>query len=123
VLPADAFLRRKGSDLSNRYAVLKASSWPGARAAFVKVSSGADANMANTVRGLPDTTLRTIADAYISGMVSQQLPTDRCTSVDRLIGLLSPLPPENTAELIALTVGLGAKSGRGRFGSITICPA
>lgn len=122
VLPADSFLRRKGTDLSTRYATLKSSAWPGAKAAFLKVSANGD-EMANIVRELPDSSLQPMADAFISGMVSQQLPTERCGTVDRLIGLLSPLPPQNTAELIALAVGLGAKTGRGKFGSISICSA
>lgn len=123
VLPADAFLRRKGADLSSRYATLKTSAWPGAKAAFLKVSANGNGEAANLIRGLPDSSLQPMADALIAGMVSQQLPTERCGTVDRLIGLLSPLPPENTAELIALAVGLGAKTGRGKFGSLTICPA
>ncbi len=123
VLPADAFLRRKGADLSNRYASLKTSAWPGAKAAFLKVSANGDNETASLIRGMPDSSLQPMADAFISGMVSQQLPTERCRAVDRLIGLLSPLPPENTAELIALAVGLGARSGKARFGSLTVCSA
>lgn len=121
VLPADAFLRRKGADLTTRYASLKSSAWPGAKAAFLKVGATGNGDTANLIRGLPDSSLQPMADAFIAGMVSQRLPTERCATVDRLIGLLSPLPPENTAELIALAVGLGARSGRAKFGSLSIC--
>jgi hypothetical protein len=33
------------------------------------------------------------------------------------------LPPQNTAELIALAVGLGSRSGGGKLGRIAICAA
>ena len=64
-----------------------------------------------------------LLDAFVAGAVSQQLPLQRCGAVDRVVELLSPLPPESTAELIALATGLGAQSGRARLGMIRICPA
>jgi len=48
---------------------------------------------------------------------------DACPSIDRVFALLSPLPAENTAELIALAVGLGSKAGEARLGRFSICKA
>lgn len=122
-LSPDSFLRRKGPDLVQRYAVLKPRTWPGAKAAFLKIGAGNGGDMANMLRSMPDTSLQPMLDAFVAGAVSQQLPLQRCGAVNRVVELLSPLPPESTAELIALATGLGAQSGRARLGMIRICPA
>lgn len=122
-LSPDSFLRRKGPGLVQRYAVLKPRAWPGAKAAFLKVSASNGGDMANMLRSMPDTSLQPMLDAFVAGVVSQQLPLQRCGTVNRVVELLSPLPPESTAELIALATGLGAHAGHARIGMITICPA
>ena len=122
-LPKNAYLKTDGQRLAARYAVRREAVWPSARAAFLKL--GADnAEAAGLFSSLPDEALRPLVDGLISGMVSQKLPTDRCGAIDRLVNLLSPLPPENTAELIGLAVIMTSKeSGRGKVGKLTICPA
>lgn len=123
-LPVDAWLRRNGSQLAARYAESKPASWPRAKAAFLKLGGGmANAEASELLRSLPDSTLQPMVDALISGMVSQRLPAERCSSVDRLVRLLSPLPPESTAELIGIAAGLGAKTGQAKVGTLAICPA
>jgi hypothetical protein len=123
-LPADAWLRRNGGQLAARYAAGKPAAWPAAKAAFFKFgSSSANPETANLLKSLPDSSLQPMVDALISGMIGQQLPADRCGAIDRLVRLLAPLPPENTAELIAVAAGLGAKTGRARLGKFSICPA
>lgn len=123
-LPADAWLRRNGGELAARYAEARPAAWPGAKAAFLKLGGGlGNAEATNLLKALPDSSLRPMVDTVISGMVGQRLPTDRCTAVDRLVRLLSPLPPESTAELIALAAGLGAKTGQAKVGTLAICPA
>ena len=83
----------------------------------------ANAEASELLKSLPDSALQPMVDALISGMVSQRLPTERCSSVDRLVRLLSPLPPESTAELIGIAAGLGAKTGQAKVGTLAICPA
>jgi hypothetical protein len=123
-LPADAWLKRNGGQLAARYASGKAAAWPQAKAAFFKFSAGtANGEATNMLKSLPDTSLQPMLDALIAGMVGQQVPPERCGAISRLVQLLSPLPPENTAELIALAAGLGAKSGRAKLGSFSLCPA
>lgn len=122
-LPADAWLRRNGVQLAGRYAEAKPAAWPAAKAAFLKLGAGNTGNPeANQLlKSLPDSALQPMADAMIAGVVGQQLPVNRCTAVDRLVRLLSPLPPENTAELIALAAGLGARTGKAKVGSFSLC--
>ncbi|HEX7753382.1 MAG TPA: hypothetical protein VF440_13400 [Novosphingobium sp.] len=127
-LPAGAWLLRNGGQLSARYAASKAAAWPGAKAAFLKMSSAGGQEASGLIKGLPDTTLQAMLDGVIEGMVGQRLPTARCATVDRVVRLLAPLPPENTAELIALAAGLGSKaSGAGagdiKAGGFRLCPA
>ncbi|HEY0959633.1 MAG TPA: hypothetical protein VGE05_10210 [Novosphingobium sp.] len=122
-LGADAYLRRNGDSLASRYAARRTSAWPGAKAAFLKLSAATSGEAGNLIRNLPDTSMQPMLDALMEGMVAQRLPLDRCGTIDRMIGLLSPLPPESAAELIAVAVGLGAKSGGGKLGAISLCPA
>lgn len=123
-LPADAWLQRNGGQLASRYAESKSAAWPGAKAAFLKLGGGiGNAEASNLLKTLPDTSLQPMVDALIAGMVGQRLPAERCTSVDRLVRLLSPLPPESTAELIGIAAGLGARTGQAKVGIVAICPA
>ncbi|HVR89648.1 MAG TPA: hypothetical protein VHG29_00960 [Novosphingobium sp.] len=122
VLPGNAYLTRSGAQLAQRYAARKSAAWPGAKAAFLKVSGG-NAEVSQLFTAMPDEALQPMVDGLISGMIGQKLPTERCGSIDRLASLLAPLPPENTAELIGLAVGLGSKSGKGKVGQFSICAA
>ena len=123
VLPAQSYLATQGPGLANRYAATRASSWPGAKAAFLKLAGGDHGEAAELLRSLPDPQLQQLADSAISAKLSQSIPVDRCTSIDRLLRLLSPLPSETTAEIVVLAVGLGAAAGQSRIGRITVCPA
>ena len=127
-LSANAWLVRNGSQLSARYAAGKSAAWPGAKAAFLKMGSSGGTEANALIKTLPDPTLQAMLDGLIEGMIGQQLPTARCATVDRVVRLLAPLPPENTAELIALVAGLGSKaSGAGageiKAGGFRLCPA
>jgi hypothetical protein len=123
-LPANAWLPKNGKQLSARYARSQSASWPTAKAAFLKLSGAAgNPEASNVLKSMPEASQRQMADGFISGIVGQQLPTERCTAVDSLLRLLSPLPPQNTAEIIAVGAGLVSRSGRSKIGPLTICPA
>ena len=122
-LAPSAFLRSQGQQLVQRYALRKPGAWPGARAAFLKLSTTTNADANKLIGSMPDTSLQQMLDSLMEGLVGQHVPLDRCATIDRVIGLLAPLPPQNTAELIALAVGLGSKTGRARIGAISVCPA
>ncbi|KHK91518.1 hypothetical protein [Novosphingobium malaysiense] len=117
VLPADAFLRRHGGELAARYSVQKARYWPKAKPAFLK-ALGTDA--ADTVRSLPDETTQQLANTFVEGFVSQRIALKTCDELDLAIDLLSPLPPENTAGLIALTMEV-ASEAEPKLGKIALC--
>ena len=122
-LPADALLTRSGGELAARYARTKASAWPGAKAAFLKVSTATNPQAADLFRSMPDPSLQQMTDGLIEGLVGQKLALKRCESVDRLVMLLSPLPAESVSEVVALAVGIGAKTGKASLGAFSICQA
>ncbi|MCT2399580.1 hypothetical protein [Novosphingobium mangrovi (ex Huang et al. 2023)] len=120
VLPANAFLRRHGGELAARYAGQKDKYWPQAKPAFLK-TLGPDGDVsANTVRNLPDDRMRQIVDIFVEGLVSQQIALKSCNKLDLAIDLLSPLPPENTAGLIALTMEV-ASNAEPKMGKFALC--
>ena len=122
-LGAGAFLKRDGRALASRYSAAKPAAWPGAKSAFIKLSGGANSDAANLFKNMPDNKLQPMVDALVEGMIAQQVPAERCRTIDTAVRLLAPLPPQNTAELIALAVGLGSASGGGKVGKLTVCPA
>ncbi len=122
VLPSDAFLRSGSAELASRYDARKAPSWPDAKAAFIKIGSATNPQAVDIFKQMTDEALKPLVDGLIQGMVGQQLPTQRCSAVSRLVMLLAPLPAESTAELIGLAAGLGAKDGKAKVGQFSICP-
>lgn len=120
VLPQNAFLRQQSGSLVARYAGQKDKYWPQAKPAFLKTlgTDGGDASA--TIRNLPDDTMRQLADVFVEGFVSQQIALKSCNKLDLAIDLLSPLPPENTAGLIALTMEV-ASTAEPRMGKIALC--
>jgi len=121
-LPSNAYLKRNGVALAARYAAGKPAAWPGAKAAFMKLSGGVNADAAGLFQALPDAKLQPMVDALVEGMIGQQIQLERCGTIDSAVRLLAPLPPQNTAELIAIAVGLGSKGGGGRVGRLSLCP-
>lgn len=124
-LGAGGWLPRNGPQLASRYSQAKPAAWPGARAAFFKFggagSGGKD--LAGALQKMPDANLQPIVDGLIEGLISQQVPLERCSTIDRVISLVAPLPPQNTAELIALTAGLASKSGGSLASKLKLCAA
>lgn len=119
-LSAGAFLPQGGAQLAARYAARKTQNWPAAKAAFFKIGGDKDEGSA-VLKTLPDPSLQQMLDAIIEGMVAQQIPTAKCGEIDRVIGLIAPLPAQNTADLIAVLLGLAGKSGKAQTDKFSIC--
>lgn len=120
-LPPNAFLKTGGPAMIARYAEGKPAAWPGARAVFLKLSAGQQGPVGDLLRNLPDPQLQTMADAFIQGLVVEKIPAERCSSLDNMLRLLSPLPAQSTADIIGLAIGLGSQTGQARIGKIQIC--
>lgn len=124
-LPSGAFLTVKANAMAQRYETQKAGYWPQAKQAFLKVGSAKDPAMAQIFRSMPDESLQKLVDAAVEGIVVQAIPLDKCLTIDSAASLLSPLPPENMAGVIALLMDIGGKAASAdpvrATGRITIC--
>lgn len=121
-LPADSYLRAEGGQLAERYSTRKQESWPAAKAAFLKLSSTTDRRANALMREMPEEGLQTMLDVVLAGMASQEIPLDECPTIDRFAQLLAPLPPENTAELLTLTIRLASDKETLQMGMLRVCP-
>ncbi|KTR82351.1 hypothetical protein NS277_13745 [Novosphingobium barchaimii] len=120
-LAPTAYLRKSGAELATRYSARKAQNWPQARAAFFKIGGTKQNGSSDLLNQLPDPSLQQMLDAIIEGMVAQEIPTAKCGEIDRIVGLLAPLPAQNTADLIAVVIGLGSKTGKAATDKFAIC--
>jgi hypothetical protein len=120
-LTPSSFLRRGGSELASRYSARKTQNWPAAKAAFFKIGGGSKDESSAILKTLPDPSLQQMLDAIIEGMVAQEIPVEKCGQIDRIVGLLAPLPAENTADLIAVVLGIAGKSGKAQSDKFSIC--
>ena len=120
-LPASAYLPSSGQALVARYAARKSDSWPQAKTAFFKFGRSRGDKTVDMMAKMPDDSLREVVDVTIEGLVSQEIPLERCGTIDDAVRLLSPLPPENMAGLIGLIVSLAAKDTDEKPGKLSIC--
>jgi hypothetical protein len=123
VLGKESWIARNGDDLARRYGERKTVLWPEAKAALLKVTAGSADPTLDMLKSLPDESLQQLTDAIVTGTVAEKIPDKRCFVVDRLLSLVAPLPPENTAELIALTLGVVSHGDSPKLGKLAICKA
>jgi hypothetical protein len=121
-LDGGSYLKANGETLARRYAERKTENWPEAKSAFLTMSQGKD-DASKVLSQLPDNSLREMIDVILEGMIVQEIPLGECGKIDNFVRLLAPLPPENTAELLALAMGLAikSKSKTGKPGTMAIC--
>ena len=122
-LARDGFFATRGAEFVGRYAARKTSAWPLAKNAFLKLGAAKDAKLADTIGSLPDSALQPFVEAMVSELVGGEIKPDQCTAIERGVRILSPLPAENTAELITFVVVLADKPKNGKPSSIPICKA
>ena len=120
-LGKQSWLALNGEALSKRYAERKSAVWPEAKSALIKMVSTSKDAIAETIKSLPDDTIRQLADSMISAAVADKVQVGRCQMIDRFLSLVAPLPPENTAELVALTLGIVAHADAPRIGKFMLC--
>jgi hypothetical protein len=127
-LSAQGYFATQGPTLVQRYTARKSSVWPEARAALVKLG-GNDAKLKDIVSSLSDEALQPFAEGMVSAIVKKGIKPGQCKAIERATRLLSPLPPENTAELVTFVLVMADKPKvRGALGAsnksdLPICPA
>lgn len=117
------YFATQGPSLLQRYAARKQQAWPVAKTAILKIGDQKDASMKQMIANLPDSALQPFAEGMVAQMVTEGIKPDQCVAIERATRLLSPLPPENTAELLTFIVGLADKPKPGKKSALPLCPA
>jgi len=117
------FFATRGSAFAGQYAARKDANWPVAKNAFLKLGGTKDASLNATLKALPDSALQPFVEAMVSEMVGGEIKPGQCTAIERGVRILSPLPAENTAELITFVVVIADKPKNGKPSSLPICKA
>ncbi len=122
-LSPQGYFATQGTDLVQRYAARKSAAWPEAKSALIKLG-GNDNKMNDIVTTLSDEALQPFAEGLVSAMVTKGLKPGQCKAIERGVRLLSPLPPENTAELVTFILLLTEqpKPGSAKKSDLPICP-
>jgi hypothetical protein len=109
-LPRTSYLATQGEQLVARHRAASASSWPPAKAAFVKMAVGDDPKIdtAKILSSLPDETLRSVITTGLNVGVTEDFKPGDCPKADRIIEALAPLPASNLAAIIVEIVSLSA---------------
>lgn len=125
---AQGYFATQGTALVQRYAARKNTSWPEAKAAMLKLG-GKDAKLKDMIASLSDAALQPFTEGMVAQLVAKEIKPGQCVSIERATRLLSPLPPENTAELLTFVIVMASKPkvrdavGAPRKSSLPICPA
>jgi hypothetical protein len=122
-LSPQGYFGGQGPALVARFAANKAASWPGAKAAFLKLAAKQDSGTRDMIAKLPDSALQPFAEGIVAQLVTSKIKPDRCKVIERGVSLIAPLPPQNTAELIAFVIVLADKAGADKGSKLPICPA
>ncbi|KUR71444.1 hypothetical protein AQZ52_12475 [Novosphingobium fuchskuhlense] len=127
-LSPQGWFATQGPGLVQRYATRKTAAWPEARAALIKLG-GNDDKLKSLVSTLSDEALQPFAEGMVSAVVTKGIKPGQCKAIERATRLLSPLPPENTAELVTFMLVLADKPqvrsavGASKSSDLPICPA
>jgi len=112
-LEADGFLARGGSDFIDKFRARQDSAWPGAfrllktfMAKDAADKGGSDSDMTAMIAALPEESLRPFVDGLVGQMIAGEIKPDSCGKIERGMELLSPLPVENVAGLMAFIAEL-----------------
>lgn len=120
-LPASSLVRQPVSPLLTKYQAAADRAWPAARSAIVKLSNP----MMDTLLA-SDFARPVLVSLLVPVLVGRIAPGD-CPTIDRLVTLLEPLPPRNTAGVVVTTLQyLRSEKAKGRaveVPDLPLCPA
>ena len=117
------FMSTQGRGLVTSYAAHKDAAWPTARQAFFRLagSKGGTDETANMLAKMPDAALQPFVEGMIGGMIGAKLKPGQCAIADKMMRLLAPLPPQNTAELLGTILELTGGDKKSGPGGLAIC--
>lgn len=112
-LPPESLVRRPSSAFLAKYRVEADRAWPEARAAIVKLSDPMVEVLLQSDYARP--LLTTLLVPQLVGRIA----TRDCATIDRMVTLLEPLPPRNTAGIVVATLQY-LKSERARGKNVAV---
>ncbi|WP_419808205.1 hypothetical protein [Sphingomonas sp.] len=115
-LAAASPLRRRPNPLLQRYQAEADRAWPAARAAIVKLSNPTAEALLGSDYARP--LLASLVAPLIVGRIN---PRD-CPTIDRLVTLLEPLPPRNTAGVIVAALRYAKRAQPGDRNPVAALP-
>lgn len=108
---------RQGGALIAKYEAAAETAWPAARAAIVKLSDPSLDML------LQSDYARPMLTSLIAPLIVGRIATDDCGTIDRMVTLLAPLPPRNTAGVVVTTLQyLKAEKAKGRSVAVPDLP-
>lgn len=108
-LPASSLLRRTDGKFIAKYEAEAERAWPAARTAIAKLSDPAVELL------LLSEYARPLLSSLFAPQITGRINPEDCPTLDRLVTLLEPLPPRNTAGVIVTTLQyLKAERAKGR---------
>ncbi len=117
-LPASAALLQVDSEQMQRYQYDSERAWPKASTA-IGLMVGQD-----FPENLEMDAMRPFVDAMIPAMLAQEIKAKDCPTIDKVYGLLEPMPTANLAGLTVMLAQLGSNDGKeGRKDPFNICKA
>ena len=115
-LSATSPLRRRASPLLKRYDAEADRAWPAARAAIVKLSNPtAEALLVSAYA-------RPLLAALVAPLIVGRIAARDCDTIDRLVTLLEPLPPRNTAGVIVAALRYAKRVRTGERNPVAALP-
>jgi hypothetical protein len=113
-LKADGFMAKGGDKFIAKFRERQDSAWPGAfrllktfMAKDAGAEAGAGADMGAMIAALPEQSLRPFVDGLVGQMIAEEIKPDSCGKIERGLELLSPLPVDNVAGLMAFIAEVG----------------
>jgi len=112
-LPPNATMRAGLAPLMARYRPAAEAAWPQAIGAFGKLA-GED------MKGMSPQVIRPMLGPMMAEMIGKDIKPAQCPQIDRIIGGLAPLPPQNLADIFVAVLELDGKDGK--KADLAICP-
>lgn len=120
-LPPTALIRQTDSRLLGRYQAEADGAWTRASGALAKIA-GPEAEAF-----IQSGSARTLIGALVAPAITGKIQPSDCPAIERVVTLLEPLPPKNTAALLVTAIQLSDADRSKRPGAkpsgLPICPA
>ncbi len=102
VLQSDAYMFARGEALHRKLTAASQAAAPGASRILASVAARSNPAMGEMLAGMPAETLLPFVNEMVAGMITRQIETGQCATINRALELMEPLPAANVADLLAL---------------------